>query len=120
MDEFRISVVRVPGSSVLAVAGEFDLAGVRRFHEARETALSDGGAVIVDLSDCVFVDSTAIASVIDTFHLMGEADRPFALVGSALRRKVFELAGLPGMVPYYDTRSEALEALDRIRSPEEP
>jgi anti-sigma B factor antagonist len=112
MDEFRVSLVRASGSNVLAVAGDFDLAGAPRFHAARDQVLADDGAVIVDLTDCGFIDSTGISCVIQTFQLAGEAGRPFALVGSALRMKVFELVGLPKLVPYYDTRNEALSALD--------
>jgi anti-sigma B factor antagonist len=112
MDEFRVWVVRESGSNVLAVAGEFDLASAGQFHEARDVVLAGDGAVIVDLSECGFIDSTGISCVIHTFQLAGEAGRPFALVGSALRRKVLELVGLPELIPYYDTRDEALSALD--------
>jgi anti-sigma B factor antagonist len=115
MDEFRISVVRASGSNVLAIAGEFDLAGAGRFHEARDVVLADDGAVIVDLSECGFIDSTGISCVIQTFRLAGKAGRPIALVGSALRMKVLELVGLPDLVPYYDSRDEALQALDGAR-----
>jgi anti-anti-sigma factor len=112
MDEFRVWVIRATGSNVLAIAGEFDLAGAGQFHEARDVVLADDGAVIVDLSECRFIDSTGISCVIRTFQLAGNAGRPVALVGSGLRRKVLELAGLPDLVPYYDTRDEALSALD--------
>ena len=106
-------MVRAPESSVLAVAGEFDLARAGDFHEARDAILADhDGGVIVDLSECRFIDSTGISCVIRTFQLAGEAGRPFALVGSRLRMKVLELVGLPELVPYYDTRGEALRALD--------
>jgi anti-sigma B factor antagonist len=111
MDEFRVWVVRESGSNVLAVAGEFDLASAGQFHEARDVVLADDGAVIVDLSECGFIDSTGISCVIHTLQLAGEAGRPFALVGSALRRKVLELVGLPELIPYYDSRDEALQAL---------
>lgn len=112
MDEFRVWVVRASGSSVLAVAGDFDLAGAGQFHEARDEALADDGAVVVDLTECAFIDSTGISCVISTFQLAGNAGRPVALVGSALRMKVLELTGLPELVPFYDTRDEALAALD--------
>jgi anti-anti-sigma factor len=112
-DEFRIRVVRASGSNVLAVAGDFDLARASQFQKARDEVLTDhGGGVVVDLSECRFIDSTGIACVIRTFQLAGEAGRPFALVGSRLRMKVLELVGLPELVPYYDTRDEALQALD--------
>ena len=104
-------MVPASGSNVLAVAGDFDLAGAHQFHEARDTALANHGPVIVDLSECGFIDSTGISCVIRTFQLAGEAGRPFALVGSRMRMKVLELVGLPDLVPFYDTRAEALQAI---------
>jgi anti-sigma B factor antagonist len=112
MDEFRVSVVRASGSNVLAVTGEFDLTGAGEFHDARDAVIAADGPVIVDLSECAFIDSTGISCVIHAFQLAAKAGRPFALVGSTLRAKVLELAGLPDLVPYYDTRDEALHALD--------
>jgi anti-sigma B factor antagonist len=111
MDEFRVRVVRAVGSSVIAVAGDFDIASAARFHEARDGALADGGAVVVDLSECGFIDSTGISCVIRTFQLAGEAGRSVALVGSPLRLKVLELVGLPGLVPHYETLDEAISAV---------
>ena len=112
MDEFRVSVFRASGSSVLAVAGEFDLASAGRFQQARDVVLADPGGVVVDLSECGFIDSTGISCVIQTVQLAQKAGRPFALVGSAMRLKVLELVGLPELVPYFHTRNEALQALD--------
>jgi anti-anti-sigma factor len=111
MDEFRVWVSRASGSNVLAVGGNFDLTSADRFHEARDVALASDGGVIVDLSECRFIDSTGISCVIHTLQLAGQAGRPFALVGSALRMKVLELVGLPELVPYYDSRDEALRAM---------
>jgi anti-anti-sigma factor len=106
-------VVPASGANVLAVAGDFDLAGADQFHEARDVILADhDGGVIVDLSECGFIDSTGISCVIRTFQLAGEAGRPFALVGSRMRMKVLELVGLPNLVPFYATRDQALHALD--------
>jgi anti-anti-sigma factor len=112
MDEFRVSVVRASGSNVLAVAGDFDLASAGKFHQARDVVLADPGGVIVDLSECGFIDSTGISCVIQTLQLARRTGRPFALVGSAMRLKVLEVVGLPELVPYFHTRAEALQALD--------
>jgi len=100
------------GARVIAVAGEFDLGGATAFREARFEAFGDDGPVIVDLTDCTFIDSTGIACVIRTFERADRTGRPFALVASVFHvRRVLELVGIPNRVPCFESLGEAQASL---------
>ena len=50
----------VGGAQLISVAGEVDL-GTAEFLEARlDTALRNGGRIVVDLSECDYIDSTGL------------------------------------------------------------
>jgi anti-sigma B factor antagonist len=109
VDSFSASFHEREGAGVIAVAGEFDLAGTTEFRTARGEAMGTEGALVVDLSDCTFIDSTGIACVIRTFERASRASRGFALVASDLHvRRVLELVGVPDRVPCFASLDAAL------------
>jgi anti-sigma B factor antagonist len=81
----------------IALVGEFDLAGVKHFHEVVTPAL-DGGRyqeIEFDLEQLTFVDSSGLHALVDTDRMMRATGRMVHVVGVAPRlRKVFELVGL--------------------------
>ena len=94
------------------MSGEFDLSGTAEYRSARAEAVASDGALIVDLTDCTFIDSTGIACVIRTFERAEKAHRRFALVASSFHvRRVLELVGIPGRIPCFESLDEALAQL---------
>jgi anti-sigma B factor antagonist len=98
------------GIHVVSVRGEVDLASGPEFERALGAVPEDGvESVIVDLSDCSFMDSTGL-------HLLTRTQRRFDSAGgrvavvSANRNvlRVFGLTGLDEVVAIYPSRAAAL------------
>lgn len=112
MDEFSVSVKEHRGVSLIVVEGEFDLGGADAFAAARDEALAAQAPLVVDLTACTFIDSTAIGCVIRSFEHADHAGVRFAIVGpNAQVERVLELVGVTSRVPHYATRDEAAAAL---------
>jgi anti-sigma B factor antagonist len=57
---FEVRTERVGAATVVAFAGELDIASEAPATEALEAALADGGVLVADLRDLTFVDSTGV------------------------------------------------------------
>jgi anti-anti-sigma factor len=106
------------GIRVIEVRGELDLSTAPRLEGPLDDAVSAADApVLVDLSECDFIDSTGIALIVRAWkRLDGTADgngaRRFALCGCNDQvGRVLEITGLEFSIPIHATREEALSAL---------
>ncbi len=107
---FLVRLEREGEVAILAVEGEFDLAGKDEFQEQLDKALVLESPLIVDLEHCRLIDSTGIAQVVRSFQLA--ADRGFALAASEPQvHRALDLVGIPEYLPTFDTREDALRAL---------
>jgi anti-sigma B factor antagonist len=96
-----------------AVRGDVDLAAAPGLEEALEAAVRDSvGALLVDLTDVSFIDSTGLQVLLRIRGLLGREDRALALVcPHGPVRRVFELAGVSDVFALYTTRDAAAAAL---------
>ena len=96
-------------STVLHVVGELDLSTVGVFDAKLDRAL-DVGRVVVVLSQCTFIDSSALQSLVRAHRVVRESnDRTLVLVApSQPARRVLEIAALDRLVPVFDTLDDAL------------
>jgi anti-anti-sigma factor len=101
--------------AIVTLQGEHDIrtaADVRR-------ALRRAGAgvrMIIDLSHCVFVDSTVVTVFLAAHSELVAADARLALVIPSLARGVARVVGLTHLdlvMPVYPTRDAASKALSR-------
>ena len=68
--------------------------------------------VLVDLSDCNFIDSTGLSLLVETKRRLTEDDRRFGVCcPDADVRRLLELTGIDQAVGLFDTRDEAVAAL---------
>jgi anti-anti-sigma factor len=105
-----VRVENEDGVAIIAVNGEFDLAGEPEFSFALEEALAMDVPLLVDLEHCGFIDSTGIAMLVRSFKLAG--DRGFALAASGPQvHRVLDLTGIPQQLPTFHTRRDAIGAL---------
>lgn len=98
---------------IVLLEGEHDLGTLPQVREAFEEAAEDK-ALIVDLSNATFVDSSILGAVLDARRLAGEAGLGFAVAcdGAAEPvRRVLEVTGLAEELPVHPNREAALEAL---------
>lgn len=106
MGHGTIGLRREPGATVFTLRGEHDLETAPELRAELEAALAAGTAVVVDLSQAEFIDSTVLGALI-----YGRQRRqPFGLVvpaGCAAHR-LCEIVELGGIVPIYASQPEAL------------
>ena len=109
MPVMRIDRRLVGHRTVLAVAGEVDLATAPELRSAVGAALGSGARELwLDLSATAFMDSAGLHVLLDTHHRMRELRRRLAIIspGGSVRR-LFEVAGVDDALPLYDDRAAA-------------
>ena len=103
------------GVRTIAVRGELDLSTAPQLEGPLEEALeSDEGSVLIDLSQCEFIDSTGIALIVRAWQRLNSGENGRALVLCTHNdqvRRVLEITGLELSIPVHKTRDEALAAI---------
>ncbi|HEX8753658.1 MAG TPA: STAS domain-containing protein [Solirubrobacterales bacterium] len=106
------------GVRVIAVRGELDLSTAADLEPPLEEAISTGDAsVLIDLSECEFIDSTGIALIVRAWQRLdraaeGEGQGKVVICsGNEQVRRVLEITGLELSIPILETRDAALAAL---------
>jgi anti-anti-sigma factor len=111
--DFRLRKERLgPDGAAITVAGELDIATAPELR-ARLDAAINGGArrLVLDLTDVTFMDSVAMAAILNARTRLGDAGRLAVVIPSdSYTRLVFEIAGLPPCLDLYETRDEAIAA----------
>lgn len=100
---------RLPeGSLLVRVEGELDMATSGDFEEAIGDA-EPGGQLVIDLSECTFLDSSAVRVLVETARAIERANGRIALVARDPGiRRVLEIAAVDTMLPVHDTLEGAL------------
>jgi stage II sporulation protein AA (anti-sigma F factor antagonist) len=107
-NELELVVESLPGSGeVVRVNGELDLGNVSEFKEAL-TRSSVVGMLVVDLSECSFLDSSAVRVLIEAAAKREGDGRGLVLVApEGGVRRTLEIVGLDKMLPLHATLSDA-------------
>lgn len=103
---------------MIGVRGELDLSTASDLERPLEDAISSGDAsVLIDLSECEFIDSTGIALIVRAWQRLdrtadGDGDGRVVICSyNDQVRRVLEITGLELSIPIHSTRDEALAAL---------
>jgi anti-sigma B factor antagonist len=109
---------------ILALGGEIDLHFAPVFRSLLEepTAIAME-ALILDLSQVSFIDSSGIAVIIEHLRSASRRSNAFCIGGmSETVKQIFEIVNLEKAMPVFETREAALEALHqgRIKEPQKP
>lgn len=103
------------GIRAIAVRGELDLSTAPELEGPLEQAVSSGDAsVLIDLSECEFIDSTGIALIVRAWQRLdgdGDGKRVVICSDNDQVRRVLEVTGLQLSIPIHGSRDEALAAL---------
>ena len=101
------------GVVIVTLGGEHDLNTRPQLGEALARA-GDAIGVLVDLTDCAFIDSTVIGVLVVAFQTAAESGRRFELTipedARAIRR-VATVAGLTTFMTIHGTRAAGLESI---------
>jgi anti-anti-sigma factor len=96
------------GATVIHVMGELDLSTVAAFDTALEQPHASGRVIVV-LSDCTFIDSSALQSLVRAERAARDRGGSLALVApSQPARRVLEVAALDRFVSVFESVAEAL------------
>lgn len=109
---------------VLALGGEIDLhyAPVLRTLLGQQTTVPSE-ALILDLSEVTFIDSSGIAAIIEHLRSTTLTSVIFCIGGmSPAVKEIFEVIHLEKAMPFFGSRDAALQAIEnkQISQPEEP
>jgi anti-sigma B factor antagonist len=99
-----------PSGVVLTVEGELDIATAPELR-ARFNAAVDAGVsrLVVDLRAVSFLDSVALATLLNARRRMGENGRLAVVVAAdSYVRLIFEIAGMPQCLDIFETREQAV------------
>lgn len=110
---FNIEAASTDGLHTIAVAGELDQSTAGELRSALADALgAPPASVLVDLSDCHFIDSTGLSLLVEAKRGLADEQRSFGVCcPDADVRRLLELTGIDQAVGLFDTRSEAIAAL---------
>ncbi len=115
---FEVQSETLDGVRLIAVRGELDLDTAPQLDEALESAFeADGPALLIDLSQCEFIDSTGIAMIVRAAQRLnhdadGQGERRFALccVNDQVER-LLAVTGLDASIPLHGSREDAITDL---------
>jgi anti-sigma B factor antagonist len=110
--EFEVVDVRVGEIAGVAVRGEVELATAPELTVALDDAIrTSSGPFVVDLTAVDFLDSTGISCLVRARALLGQDDRPLALICPAgIARRALELTGIDQLVALYSSREDLADA----------
>lgn len=107
------------GIRVFTVRGELDMNTAPELEQALEGALADEeeAAVMLDLSECEFIDSTGIALIVRTWQRLdrdagngGKGKFVLCCVNHQVRR-LLKITGVESSISLHEQRQAALSAL---------
>jgi len=99
-----------PSGVVLTVGGELDIATAPELR-ARLNAAIDAGLsrLVIDLRPLSFLDSVAMATLLQARRRLGESGRMAVVVAAdSYVRLIFEVAGMPQCIDVFETREQAV------------
>jgi anti-sigma B factor antagonist len=108
-----IATRRTGAGTVLELHGELDLQTVPQLRLALSEALQrDDGAVVVDLVDVTFIDSTGLASLLNALRRLTRAGRRLLLAcADGPVRRMLQLTRLDGTFAVHESAEAALDAV---------
>lgn len=103
------------GVKILALKGELDLSTAPQLDGPLDSAVSvDGASVLVNLSDCEFIDSTGIALLVRAWQrVQSNGAGGFAVCCAKQQvQRVLEISGVGSSIPLFDDIDGALAQLN--------
>lgn len=109
---FRVEAENGDGLKTVSVFGELDQATAPELRSALTAAFDAGDAVLVNLSECDFIDSTGLSLLVEAKRKLAEDERQFGVCcPDPDVRRLLSLTGIDDAVGLFDTRDEAIAAL---------
>ncbi len=103
------------GVALVEVSGELDLHSAPQLRAELGRALENNASprIVVDLAGVTFLDSTGVGVLVGALKRAREAQGALLICGAQTRvRRVFQITGLIGALPLFDTREAAFATFD--------
>jgi anti-anti-sigma factor len=114
--DFKIRTSAMGGvhASWVAVEGELDLTTAQEAREACEAAARVRSPLVLDLSECSFIDSSGLRAVLHAYELMAAVKRTMVIVGANPQvSKMLALTGFDVHIRVFRAPADALAWLKR-------
>jgi anti-sigma B factor antagonist len=110
---FGVRSDTVDGLHAVSVSGELDQGTAPELRGALAEALGDDlSSVLIDLSDCNFIDSTGLSLLVEAKRRLADESRRFAVCcPDDDVRRLLELTGIDQAVGLFNSRDEAITTL---------
>lgn len=108
---------------LVELTGEHDLATTGALRTELDRVLTDGSAVVVDLSGVTFIDSSVVGVLLNARRSAAEAPaRALVVVAPAggAPRRLLEFIGVQSVIPVVETREDALVRAEGFTADPEP
>jgi len=103
------------GIQVIVVRGELDMNTAPELEAGLQQAVAEPAAsVILDLTDCEFIDSTGIALIVNAWQKLetgGDDGRLVLCCGNHQVRRLLKLTGVESSISMHEERDAALAEL---------
>lgn len=93
---------------IVGVNGDVDLSTSEQFGAVLQRLAGEpGGPIVIDLTDCGFIDSSGLAAIL---HVAGRRDGISVVGGSGPPSEVLEMTSIDKSIPVHATLAEAVAA----------
>jgi anti-sigma B factor antagonist len=96
----------VQGGKLIRIVGELDLATVGELERVLE-ATDTSEALVIDLTGCSFLDSSAVRVIIQAADNAGDSGLVSVVAPNPGIRKTLEIAGVDAMLPIHTALPDA-------------
>ena len=112
---FDVTTEEVEAAVLIKVRGELDLSTHERLREPLVKAAESGKSVVVDLSECEFVDSSGIRALLLGHEAItgddGDGRRVLIAAPQPQVMRVLEMTGVGEAIPVHESVDQALSSL---------
>lgn len=114
---FKVEMESLKGGvGVFTVSGELDQASAEDLRKPLDDAIEGGTrAVMIDMSDCGFIDSTGLGIIVDAWKKLQQRNGDSVSLAICCPepevKRLLELTGLDQAIPIRESREEAIGIL---------
>jgi anti-sigma B factor antagonist len=112
----KVHIESSSGLSTVALAGELDLSTIPRMEVPLLEQLEQRPAVLVDLSELEFIDSSGIGVLIQAFQGANGTPKGLLIAAGSPVDRIFRIAGISEALPVFTDREHALAELGSGRN----
>ena len=112
--QVRLATMESVDAFLASVEGELDLATAAEAREASEVAARVRSPLVLDLSECSFIDSSGLRAVLHAYWAMAAVNRAMIIVSANPQvRQMLALTGFDVHIRVFHAQAQALAWLKR-------